>query len=236
MRLEDQSWMDVKRYLEVDDRLILVLGACEQHGYLSLTTDTRIPLALADAAAERAGVLVAPPVNFGISPYFLSYPGTISLRTETLLYVFEDLVRSAYGSGFRRLLVMNGHGGNDPVAGKLVELSNDLPGLRCAWYSWYESHSVEEIAIRNNLKIEHANWVEAFPFTRIGDLPEGEKIPPSFQGLLNAEETREVYGDGVFGGRYQADPSVMNEVFNACLADVLWLLEFERVNKDFTSR
>jgi creatinine amidohydrolase len=236
MRLEDQSWMDVKKYLEVDDRLILVLGACEQHGYLSLATDTRIPLALADAAAERSGVLVAPPVNFGISPYFLSYPGTISLRTETLLAVVEDLVRSVHGCGFRRLLVLNGHSGNDPAAGKLVELANELHGLRVAWYSWYESHSVEEIAIRHNLKIEHANWVEAFPFTRVGDLPEGEKLPPPFQGLLNAEETREVYGDGMFGGKYQADQAVMDEIFKACLADVLHLLEFERVYKDFTNR
>lgn len=231
MRLEDQSWMDVKKYLEVDDRLMLILGACEQHAYLSLLTDSRIPQALADAASERAQVLIAPPVNFGISPYFLTFPGTISLRTETLLAVVEDLVRSVYGYGFRRLLVLNGHSGNDPAAGKLVELANDLPGLRIAWYSWYESHSVEEIAIRHELKVAHAGWVEAFPFTRVGDLPDGEKLPPSFQGLLNAEETREVYGDGMFGGRYQTDQAIMDEVFSACLQDVLSLLEFGRINQ-----
>jgi creatinine amidohydrolase len=228
MRLEDQSWMNVKKYLEVDDRLILILGACEQHGYLSLLTDSRIPQALADAASEKAGVLVAPALNFGISPYFLTYPGTISLRTSTLLDVVEDLVRSVYGYGFRRLLVLNGHGGNDAVTGRLVELSNELLGLQIAWYAWFDSHSVEEIAIQHGLKIEHAGWVEAFPFNRVGDLPEGEKNPPSYQGLLNAEETREAYGDGVFGGKYQVDDAVMDEIFSACLLDVLRLLEFGR--------
>jgi len=70
MRIEDLNWMDVENYLKQDDRLILVIGACEQHGYLSLLTDIRIPLALADAASQQAGVLVAPPLNYGASPYF----------------------------------------------------------------------------------------------------------------------------------------------------------------------
>jgi creatinine amidohydrolase len=51
MRLEDLNWMDVEKYLAQDDRLILVLGACEQHAYLSLLTDIKIPL----AADRRAG-------------------------------------------------------------------------------------------------------------------------------------------------------------------------------------
>lgn len=231
MRLEDQNWMDIKKYLEVEDRLIIVLGACEQHGYLSLMTDARIPLALADAASEKVNVLVAPPVNFGVSPYFLTYPGTISLRANTLMDVTEDLVRSVYGYGFRRLLFINGHGGNEAVTARLVELSNKLIGLQVGWYSWWESTSVQEIAIRHELKPNHANWVEAFPFTKVGELPEGEKIPPSCQGLLNAEETREVYGDGVFGGKYEVSESIMEEVFSACLLDVLHLLDFERFYK-----
>ncbi len=111
MRLSDLNWFDVQAYLENDDRILLVLGSCEQHAYLSLLTDVKIPLALADAAAQQSGVLVAPPLNFGASPYFLAYPGTISLRIATLLDLTEDLVRSLYGHGFRRMIVLNGHGG-----------------------------------------------------------------------------------------------------------------------------
>ena len=59
MRFEDLNWMDVESYLKSDDRLMLVVGACEEHGYLSLLTDIKIPLALADAASERTHVLVA---------------------------------------------------------------------------------------------------------------------------------------------------------------------------------
>src|SRR5512139_2873834 len=103
MRIEDLNWMDVEEYLKHDDRLMLVIGACEQHGYLSLLSDVKIPLALADAASQETGVLVGPPLNFGSSPYFLAYPGTLSLRLSTLLDVVEDVVRSAYGHGFHRI-------------------------------------------------------------------------------------------------------------------------------------
>src|SRR5574338_30969 len=143
MRLEELNWMDVESYLKHEDRVMLVLGACEQHGYLSLLTDVKIPLALADAASQHSDVLVAPPVNFGVSPYFLSYPGTISLRLSTFLDAVEDIVRSLHGQGFRRFMILNGHGGNDPARGRLVEVANELPQIKLTWYSWWNSHSVE---------------------------------------------------------------------------------------------
>jgi creatinine amidohydrolase len=225
MRLDELNWMDVETYLKQDDRIILVLGACEQHGYLSLLTDVKIPMALADAASQRSGVLVAPPLNFGVSPYFLKYPGTISLRLSTFLDAVEDMVRSLYGHGFRRFLVLNGHGGNDPARGRLTEIANDLADIKITWYAWWTSHSVEAAAMKHELKSYHASWIEAFPFTRVGELPEGQKTPPAYQGILNAERSREVFGDGVFGGPYQVDPSIMDEIFTAALEDVLYYLE-----------
>jgi len=220
--------MDVETYLQQEDRLMLVIGACEQHAYLSLLSDVRIPLALADAASQKTGVLVAPPVNFGSSPYFLTYPGTFSLRLSTLQDVVEDLVRSAYGQGFKRILVLNGHGGNSGVKARLTELANTLPGLKLQWYAWWMSHSVEQVAVRHDLKPEHANWLEAFPFTLVSELPQGSKQPPLVPSeILDAASARQVYGDGSFGGPYQAEAQVMQELFAACLADVLHILEFD---------
>jgi creatinine amidohydrolase len=227
MRFEDCSWFDVEKYLKEENRLIFVLGACEQHGYLSLLADVKIPLALADAASEKTGVLVAPVVNYGISPYFLDYPGSFSIRTTTLLDLVEDLVRSAYHQGFRRILFLNGHGGNSPVRARLYELANDLSDVQLSWYAWWQSHSVELVAMNHGLRSFHAAWIEAFPFTRVGDLPVGEKIQPRIPGLVNARLARELYQDGVFGGPYQVDDAIMSEVFTAALEDILQLLKFE---------
>ncbi|MCU0487826.1 MAG: creatininase family protein [Anaerolineales bacterium] len=227
MRFEECNWMDVESYLEQEDRLILVLGACEQHAYLSLLTDVKIPQALADAASQASGVIVAPALNFGCSPYFLAYPGTLSLRVSTLLDLVEDLVRSAYRQGFRRILVLNGHGGNDPARARLYELATELPGLRLAWYAWWQAHSVQALAERHALKPTHANWLEAFPFTIVSELPQDDKLPPRIPGLMGADQARQVYGDGSFGGPYQADPAIMDEIFQAALEDVIGLLQFE---------
>ena len=228
MRLEDLNWMDVECYLEQDDRLILILGACEQHGYLSLLTDIKIPLTLADSASNQTSALVAPPLNFGISPYFLDYPGTLSLSVKSMIAAVEDIVRSAYRQGFRRILVMNGHGGNSAVRQHLNEVNNDLPDLKLNWYDWWMSHSVEAVAQKHNIKPGHGNWLEAFSFTIVGELPEGSKTPPRVpSAVMDAKSSREVYGDGSFGGPYYVDTEIMQEILNAALDDVLLLLKFE---------
>ena len=125
------------------------------------------------------------------------------------------------------MLFLNGHGGNEGVRGRLYELLNQLEGLKIHWYSWWQSESVKRIAEKHELKPSHANWLEAFSFTRVTDLPEGEKVPPAVQGLLGAEEAYQVFGDGSFGGYYQADNAVMDELFSEALKDVIQLLKFE---------
>ena len=228
MRFEELNWMDVERYLEQDDRLILVTGACEQHAYLSLLTDIKIPLAMADAASNATGVLVAPPVNFGNSPYFRDYPGTLTLRVSTLNAVVEDLIRSAYHQGFRRILILNGHGGNKGLNVHLNDVNNEMSDLKLNWYDWWTSHSVEKVALKYNLKPKHANWLEAFPFTVVSEMPKEPKLAPMVpSSIMDSKTAREVYGDGSFGGEYFVDNAIMSEMFNAAVEDILMMLKFE---------
>jgi creatinine amidohydrolase len=227
MRFDELNWLDIERYLHTDDRLILVVGACEQHGYLSLLSDVKIPAALADAASQNTGVLVSPPINFGASPYFLSYPGTISLRVTTLLDLIEDVIRSVFTYGFKRILILNGHGGNEVARSRLYEVANSLPNLQLSWYSWWTAHSVQEVAQKYNLRSYHAGWIEAFSFTRVAEMPDGEKVPPRIPGLVGSSQAKQLYGDGVFGGPYQVSEEIMNEIFATALADILQLLRFE---------
>jgi creatinine amidohydrolase len=228
MNFAEKNWMHIEKYLEADRRVILVLGACEQHGYLSLMTDTKIPNTLAEAASEKSSVLVAPSVNFGCSPYFLDYPGTISLRLHTYLDLVEDILRSLYDAGFRKVLILNGHGGNTPVKTHLVELINELPDLEIRWYAWWTTRTVADIARRHDLDPEHANWLEAFEFTKVTEMPEESKpIPEQKDDILGTSATREKYGDGSFGGPYKADPAVMDEIFTACLEDIIEILKFD---------
>ncbi len=226
MKIEHSNWMDVENYLKKEDRIILVLGTVEQHGYLSLLTDSKIPEALADALTEKTGVLVAPTLHYGVSPYFLTYPGSVSIKLGTYLALVQDIIRSFYGQGFRRFLILNGHGGNTPVRTALVELANDLPDLRINWYAWWTSPAVAAIGKKYQLETMHASWMEAFDFTRVCPMPAGAKGVVKDEGILNAARTRQTAGDGSYGGHYVVDDAIMQEMFAACLQEALTMLAF----------
>lgn len=225
MRLGELNWMEIEAYLKKDNRLLLVLGSTEQHGFLSVMADVKVPLALADAASQQTGVLVAPPINFGNSPYFLAYPGTISMRVDTLTAMVEDTVRSLFPQGFMKILILNGHGGNAPVKNHLHQLTNEYKELKIAWYDWWTSPAILEFQDSQGLKGFHANWSEAFSFVRSSAIPQGEKPPLQTNRILNAVQAKEFYGDGVFGGPYQVDDSIMNEMLGIALKEVIRLLE-----------
>ncbi len=224
-RLTAMNWMRVESYLQSDDRLMLVLGACEQHGYLSLLTDVQIPETIAWAASERTGVLVAPAMPFGYSPFFAAYPGTISIRMTTLTAVLRDVIGFVHQQGFRRILIVNGHGGNDPVWTVLGELVTELPGLNVDILSWWQCEPVGVVLERHNLRAYHAGGAEAFPFNRVAPLPAGEKPEVPDTGFAEPARVRQVAGDGVYGGPYVLPDEIYTELLEAAVGDVVQRLD-----------
>jgi creatinine amidohydrolase len=116
MRITNMNWSQAEIYLQKDDRCILLVGSVEQHAQLSLCADAIFSERVSVEAAEPLGIPVYPCMPFGLAPYFSAFPGSMSLRVETLMAVLRDLITSVHCSGFRRVLVVNGHGGNAPVA------------------------------------------------------------------------------------------------------------------------
>jgi creatinine amidohydrolase len=100
---------------------MLPTAAIEQHGrHLPLEVDARIVEEVSHRAAvrvvDRVPVLVAPAVCYGVSGYHMGFPGTMTLTMATFISVVEELCESLIHHGFRRILVLNGHGGNhDPI-------------------------------------------------------------------------------------------------------------------------
>lgn len=141
-RLALLSWSEVA---ELDrDRTVVILptAAVEQHGpHLPLDTDTYLCTRVVDAAADRAQhggpVLVAPALAFGSSAHHMAFAGTLTLTAETFLAVVGDLCGNLVQHGFRRLLVVNGHGGNSALVREAAQqLANRAPVLAAAVDYW----------------------------------------------------------------------------------------------------
>ncbi len=227
MRLEDMNWMDVERYLQHDDRIMLITGATEQHCTLSLLTDILVPSRLAAEAAARENVLVAPPLNFGNSRLFLSYPGTISISPEVFHTVLTEIVQGLMGQGFAGFFILNGHGGNS-IPRQLEDLQLD-GHARIVWYDWWHGPALHDFEAEHDLRLEHANWGENFPFNRVGPVPLGEK-PLVNLGYLEAGHTaRDVLGDGSYGGLYQVEDALMDDLFERVVNEIAGLVRAMKV-------
>jgi creatinine amidohydrolase len=118
---QEAAGLDAERTVAV-----IPVAALEQHGpHLPLDTDTFLVTSVVEAAAQLAGtrgpVLVPPTIFAGSSEHHMAFAGTISLRPETLAAVVRDVCLSLARHGFRRLLIVNGHGGNRALLAAAVQ-------------------------------------------------------------------------------------------------------------------
>ncbi|TML56513.1 MAG: creatininase family protein [Actinobacteria bacterium] len=229
MRARELNWMQVEEYLARDDRVVLPIGSTEQHGYLSLETDNILAERVSAEGAEPLGMLVLPVLAYGLTPSFSAYPGSPTLRLDTFLAVVRDLLDSLYAQGFRRFLLVNGHGGN-VAAGSLVrEWAAAHPDAQAIFHSWWSSERVQAAAREVDPEPSHANWFENFPWTRLEGVafPDVRKPPldEAAYRVANPDGVRELLGDGVFGGAYELPDEQVEAVWRAGVDEVRELLE-----------
>jgi creatinine amidohydrolase len=223
MLLEALNWMDVEKYLEKDQRVVLTLGATEQHGALSLLTDALVPWEIAKNACSQEKVIMAPLLSYGFSHWAMDYPGTISLKASTYTHVIFDIMQSLLRSGFRRILLLNGHSGNRGAREAATEAITDIPNARVWFYSWYEL-PVTAAYIRANGDMAHANWSENFPFTRLSNTPPIVSLNKDHNYRRSASAWREDFPLGSMDGNLQAPDETMLKLLNNAVAEVVGLL------------
>lgn len=213
MRIADMNWRDVEAQAARDDRAVLPIGSTEQHAQLSLCVDMILAERVAAEAAEPLGLPVFPVMPYGLAPYFTAFPGTVSLRVETLLAVARDVLASIRRSGFRRILIVNGHGGNAPVGPLAQELMADWGDVSIKFHEWWKAPRTWAAAQAIDPSASHANWMENFPWTRLPQTPspEGSKPAPDMATLRAAPPgmARALLGDGAFGGPWRLPDETM---------------------------
>ena len=221
MNIADMTWQQVEAYLESDDRCVVPLGSTEQHAYISLATDSILAARVAKEAAEPVGVPVFPVLAYGITPYFMAYPGTVSLSVTTYERVVNEILSSVRRHGFRRILVVNGHGGNTP-ARPATEAWAERRGVDLRWHDWWKAPAVRAEIDAIDPEASHASWMETFPWTRVGvEVPTGHKpaIDLSNREDVSLGQLKEIIGDGSFGGFYERPESDMARIWDTAVAE-----------------
>jgi creatinine amidohydrolase len=221
--------MQVETLLKSEDRAVLPLGSVEQHAYLSLATDCILAERVAVDAAEPLKVPVFPVVPYGITPFFMAYPGTVSLRMSTYLELVRDALDSLVTHGFRRILIVNGHGGNAPAQTLVAEWTAAREGVRVKFHNWWNAPKVMAQVRAFDPVASHASWMENFEWTRLAGvaMPGAQKPMVDWARVsqLGPSATRAALGDGNFGGRYQRADAEMAEIWRTAVAETRELLE-----------
>ncbi len=220
--------MMLEEYLKHDDCGVLPLGSTEQHAYLSLSVDSILAERVAVEAAEPLGVPVFPVLAYGITPYFRAFPGSITVRVETYLQIVRDILDGMAEQGFKRILIVNGHGGNIPAQSLAGEWMADHSGVRIKFHNWWNGPKVWAKIQSIDPVASHACWMENFPWTRLANVPiPSEQKPMSDMDRLrqlDPQSLRAYLKDGNYGGRYQRDDSEMMEIWRVGVEETRELL------------
>ena len=228
MRISDMNWMQVEAYLKHDDRAVLPLGSTEQHSYLRLTVDCILPERVAVDAAEPLGIPVFPVLSYGVTPYFRAFPGSISLRVETHLRVVRDILDGMAHSGFRRILICNGHGGNGAVQQFAQEWVADHPDCRVRFHNWWNAPRTWAKVQEIDPVASHGSWMESFPWTRLPgvELPQSQRpmVDIARVRTLDPVALRAYLGDGNFGGVYERSDEELLALWQVAVEETRALL------------
>jgi creatinine amidohydrolase len=229
VRISESNWQQVEAYLRSDDRAILPLGSTEQHAQLSLSVDSILSERVAAEAAEPLGVPVFPVVAYGLTPYFMAYPGSITLRTDTYVRLVRDILDGMRAHGFRRILIVNGHGGNQPAAALAIEWMGDNPDTAVKFHNWWAAPATMGKVQELDPVASHASWMENFPWTRLAGikLPTQQKpmIDLARMRLMTPRAVRDYLGDGNFGGYYERPDKDMQAIWDIAVEETRALLE-----------
>lgn len=223
------DWRMVEDWVRYDDRCVLPIGSTEQHAGLSLATDAILAERVAVEAAEPLGIPVFPVLPYGLTPYFSGFPGSVTLRVATFAALLRDILDSLKNTGFRRILVVNGHGGNQPGSPLAQEWMMDNPDARVRFHDWWRAPLTQAAVQRIDPVAGHASWMENFPWTRLA----GREAVPGEKPMIDVDrmrtlppfEVRLLLDDGNFGGRYQRDDSDMLELWDVAVLETRALLE-----------
>lgn len=223
MQINAMNWSQVEERLRYDDRCILPIGSVEQHARISLGTDMILAEKISLDAAQPLSIPVFPVMPYGLASSFADFPGTVSLSLRTYIGVIEDILDSIYHSGFRRILIVNGHGGNTPAGTVASEWLNRNRDASVKMHDWWRAPKTMGKVLEIDSRASHASWMENFPWTRLDDVtqPEHAQERVDFGALarVDAGRKRAILGEGNYHGLFERPDTDMLAIWDVAVQE-----------------
>lgn len=192
MKLENSSWAQVEEYFKRKDLVVVPLGSVENHGsHMGLGTDFIVPAELTDMLENRVEVLSIPSIPFGMADHHTDFPGTLSIGHDGLHLVISRIADQLEKMGTKKIIFINGHGGNTPVLTR-IGLEMEKKGVLCGIVEWW----VLAGQLRKEWKGGHAGAVETSAMMYVR--PEGVHME-----LAMESEPKNLSEDLTYGGSNQ---------------------------------
>ncbi len=152
MNILTHTSSEIAAVLKESPGVIIPIGSIEQHGPIGLVgCDTLCAETIASEAGTLGNILVAPVIAYTSAQFNMGFPGTISIRSRTVMSLIEDIVDSLHRQGVKGVYFLNAHGANiAPIRAAMHDiysrLGNDAPRIRCR--SWWDFDAVNVIRTR----------------------------------------------------------------------------------------
>lgn len=142
------TWEEVNEAVAAEKVCLIPAATIEDHGlHLPIDTDVVIAETICKRTAELAPqeLVLLPCINIGYSPHHVDGPGVLTIKWDTFINYVKDITSSLAYHGFRKILIVNGHGSNHPVlemAARLTMVEN--PDVQCGMLSWWNLKDVQK--------------------------------------------------------------------------------------------
>jgi creatinine amidohydrolase len=232
--------VDVRRYLEHDDRIVIPFGSIENNGpHLPLATDLLVANAVAHRSAGETGVVVAPAIPWGLSSVNMGFAGTMTVSSPTCQRLIVELCASLAFHGFRRLALVSGHYNNVWPAAAAAEELRDR-GLLVAQLDVWRTveHLCRDLAVSHELPFGHGSEIMTSVLLSLAPdsvRPErmAKELPPEDYGITYYKSYPRVMGyaawdevtqSGLVGDPTHATAEVGEEVVRRLAGELSRLL------------
>lgn len=137
-RFDELTWQEFAQSVPQQTAAVLLpVGTIEAHGVTPLGTDNLIPEHLCKALAGPLGALVAPTIAYGITRSLTAFPGSFGVSTDSFRAYVLDVLLGLHHVGFRRIAVINGHGGNSSALKEAAYEAYQRTGVQVAVVNWW---------------------------------------------------------------------------------------------------